>query len=120
MAARRPRGVLDDLGEEVTGIVAPVTLCMALTVLLVRALNPEGASDANAVFLASAYYEERAGDSAGTKLGGSIVNSLIFISVVALMTFVLVLLFKHGVSGRGWRGHCLVAASALPMQRRSN
>lgn len=34
------RSVLDDLGEEVTGIVSPVSICMALTVALVRILNP--------------------------------------------------------------------------------
>ena len=41
MAQQQRRSVLADLGEEVTGIVAPVTLCMALTVALVRTLNPE-------------------------------------------------------------------------------
>lgn len=54
------RSVLDDLGEEVTGIIGPVTLCIALTVALVRILNPEGESNSNAVFLASAYYTEQA------------------------------------------------------------
>lgn len=52
------RSVLDDLGEEVTGIVSPVSICMALTVALVRVLNPEGESNSGAVFLASAYYTE--------------------------------------------------------------
>lgn len=54
------RSVLDDLGEEVTGIVAPVSLCMALTVALVRILNPSGSSNSNAVFIASAFYTEQA------------------------------------------------------------
>lgn len=90
------RSVLDDLGEEVTGIVAPVSLCMALTVALVRTLNPDGASDSGAVFLASAYYTEQAGDSTGQKLSGALINSLIFVGVVAVMTFILVLLFKYG------------------------
>lgn len=52
------RSVLDDLGEEVTGIVAPVSICMAVTVLLVRLLNPEGKSDSNAVYLATSFYVE--------------------------------------------------------------
>ncbi|KAL4425797.1 hypothetical protein ABPG75_009813 [Micractinium tetrahymenae] len=90
------KSVLEDLGEEVTGIVAPVSLCMALTVALVRILNPDGASDSNAVFLASAYYTEQEGDATGQKLSGALINSLIFIGVVAVMTFVLVLLFKYG------------------------
>lgn len=90
------KSVLDALGEEVTGIVAPVSLCMALTVALVRILNPDGASDSNAVFLASAYYTEQEGDTTGQKLSGAVINSLIFIGVVAVMTFILVLLFKYG------------------------
>jgi presenilin 1 len=53
------RSVLVDLGEEVTGIILPVSLCMALTVALVRILNPDGLSDSGAVFLASAYYTEQ-------------------------------------------------------------
>ena len=36
-------------------------------------------------------------DSAGTKFVGSLINALIFVAVVAGMTFVLVLLFKYGV-----------------------
>jgi|688.fasta_scaffold1246582_1 presenilin 1 len=52
------RSILDDLGQEVTGIAAPVSICMALTVILVRVLNPEGESDSGAVYLASVYYRE--------------------------------------------------------------
>lgn len=51
--------LLDDLGEEVTGIVAPVSLCMAVTVLLVRLLNPEGVSSSNTVLIASIAYQEQ-------------------------------------------------------------
>ncbi len=40
----------------------------------------------------------QAGDSTEQKLGGALINALIFVGVVACMTFVLVLLFKHGVS----------------------
>lgn len=51
--------VLDRLGEEVTGIVSPVSLCMALTVGLVRLLNPTGDAAGNSVYIASAYYKEQ-------------------------------------------------------------
>ncbi len=67
-----PKSILDTLGEEVTGIVAPVTICMVFTVALVRLLNPAGASDAGSVYIASAFYKEQAGDTTGQKLGGSI------------------------------------------------
>jgi len=124
------RSILDDLGEEVTGVTAPVTICMALTVVLVRLLNPEGSADTSAVRLASLYYREQVrllytivimplrnlfysiwsassylvgmfvlqeGDSTGQKLSGSVINAIIFVSIIAAMTFVLVLLFKYRV-----------------------
>ena len=51
--------ILDDLGQEVTGIVAPVSLCMLLTVLLVRLLNPEGTASSNAIAIAQTFYKEK-------------------------------------------------------------
>lgn len=74
------RSLLDDLGEEVTGIIAPVSLCMALTVLLVKLLNPEGESAANTVYIASIAYSEDSTDSSGKKLGGALLNAIIFVS----------------------------------------
>ena len=53
------KSILDDLGEEVTGIVSPVSLCMALTVALVRVLNPTGDTSGNTTYFASAYYREQ-------------------------------------------------------------
>jgi hypothetical protein len=74
--------VLDSMGEEVTGIVWPVALCMTITMTLVEILNPDGGeqqvmngnashvhftflttpwhSDSNsmAVYIASAAYDE--------------------------------------------------------------
>ncbi|PNH07270.1 hypothetical protein TSOC_006277 [Tetrabaena socialis] len=95
MAEHYQPSLLDDLGEEVTGIVAPVSLCMAVTVLLVRLLNPEGISSANTVLIASIAYQEQAGDSSGKKFGGALLNAIIFVGVVAGMTVVLFLLFKY-------------------------
>lgn len=92
----RQRSLLDDLGEEVTGIVAPVSLCMAITVLLVRLLNPEGKSSSNTVLIASIAYQENSADSAGKKFGGAILNAIIFVAVVGGMTVVLFILFKYG------------------------
>ncbi len=39
-------------------------------------------------------------DSAGQKFGGALLNAIIFMAVIAGMTFVLFLLFKWGVSGQ--------------------
>ena len=36
-----------------------MTLCMAITVLLVRILNPDGVSNSNTMRLATAYYDEK-------------------------------------------------------------
>ena len=68
------------------------------------------------------------GDTAGEKLSGALINALIFVGVVAVMTFVLVLLFKYGVSaahgaprGRGdsrSRGAGRAVSRPLPRRRR--
>eukprot|EP00873_Tetraselmis_striata_P023226 jgi/Tetstr1/443490/TSEL_031497.t1 len=89
------KGLTDTLGEQVTGIVAPVSICMALTVALVRVLNPTGDSGSSAVAIATVYYDEQASDSTGQKLAGSVVNALIFVAIIGAMTFVLFLLFKY-------------------------
>ena len=68
---------------------------MALTVALVRYLMPHGARGSGAVGIASVYYHEDSGDSAGTKLEGSLINSLIFVGIIGAMTFVLFLMFKY-------------------------
>ncbi len=57
--AARQRSILEDLGEEITAIITPVSICMALTVMLVKTLNPTGASDVHSVFIASAFYTEQ-------------------------------------------------------------
>lgn len=64
--AQRQRSILEDLGEEVTAIITPVSICMALTVMLVKTLNPTGASDVHSVLIASAFYTEQVGALVGT------------------------------------------------------
>ncbi|KAK9815154.1 hypothetical protein WJX73_008993 [Symbiochloris irregularis] len=96
------RSILDDLGQEVTGIVSPVSICMALTVWLVRILNPDGKDDQNAVAIANIYYHEKADDSAGTKITGAAINAAIFVLFVGIMTFALVCLYKHGYVNIIW------------------
>jgi presenilin 1 len=39
----------------------------------------------------------QAGDSAGSKLSGSLLNALVFVAIITVMTFIIVLLFKYGV-----------------------
>lgn len=52
--------MVETLGEEVTGIMAPVSICMAVTVALVRVLNSDGESNSNAVAIAGLAYREQA------------------------------------------------------------
>ena len=54
------RNLVTDISKSITILlqVAPVSICMALTVALVRLLNPEGKSDTGAVYLATSFYVE--------------------------------------------------------------
>lgn len=87
-------GVLDSLGEEIVAIVAPVSLCMLLVVLLVHSINPHGTNSSlkSVVTLA---YTEKASDSTPMKFEGALINSLIFVVIVAIVTFLMVLLFYY-------------------------
>lgn len=91
------KSMLNDLGQEVTGVVAPVSLCMAITVFLVKALvSTSSSGDGGAVQIASIGYSEKSSDSDTQKLSGALLNAIIFISVIAGLTFLLVILFKFG------------------------
>ena len=99
--------VVDALGEELTSVLTPVSVCMLVTVVLVRLLTPSGGdgaggASAEAVAIATLYYDESAADPVGQKLLGSVVNALLFVLVVGALTFVLVLLFKYGCARFIW------------------
>lgn len=88
--------IVDDLGAEVTGIAFPVSICMVLTIALVRILNSDGNRSGSEVIIAEAIYSEQDGDTNSQKLSGSLLNAIVFIAIVTVMTFVIVLLFKYG------------------------
>jgi hypothetical protein len=50
-------------------------------------------------------------DSAGQKLGGALLNAIIFMAVIGGMTFVLFLLFKWGVSSCSGAGRTTLVAA---------
>ncbi|PKA61608.1 Presenilin-like protein [Apostasia shenzhenica] len=85
--------VLETLGEEILRIVSPVTLCMLLVVLLVSALSSSDSSSLPFSSIASMVYSETPSDSFWSKLSGAFLNSIIFVVLVTILTFVLVLLF---------------------------
>lgn len=84
--------ILESLGSEIVGIVTPVSICMLLVVLLVQSLAPHG-SDAPVNSIAMLVYDEQPTDSFSEKLGGAVLNALVFVIIVAIVTFLLVLLF---------------------------
>ena len=53
------QSILDTLSSKITGIITPVSLTMAITVWLVRQLNPGGTTTGSAVAIANIYYHEQ-------------------------------------------------------------
>lgn len=51
--------VLDDLGAEITGVAFPVSVCMTLTIALVRLLHRDDDDDRSTVIIAEAFYGEQ-------------------------------------------------------------
>ncbi|CAA7038041.1 unnamed protein product [Microthlaspi erraticum] len=92
---RHRRSILDSLGEELIGILAPVSICMFTVVLLVCVLNSDPSSSSSASFssIATAAYTESDSDSPWDRFVGASLNSLVFVAAITVATFVLVLLF---------------------------
>lgn len=88
------KGILDVVGGEIVGIVTPVSICMFFVVLLVHILDPHG-DDAPVSNIAMMVYNEQASDSFSEKLGGALLNALVFVVIVTLVTFMLVVLFYY-------------------------
>ncbi|XP_054807583.1 presenilin-like protein At2g29900 [Prosopis cineraria] len=91
---QRRTSVIDFLGEEIVRIIAPVSICMFLVVLLVSVLDTSSNSFSALISsVATIAYNETSSDSFWDKLVGALLNSLAFVAVVTVATFVLVLLF---------------------------
>lgn len=88
------KGILDVVGGEIVGIVTPVSICMFLVVSLVHILDPRG-EDAPVSNIAMMVYNEQATDSFSEKLGGALLNAVVFVVIVTLVTFVLFALFYY-------------------------
>ncbi|CAH8251612.1 unnamed protein product [Arabidopsis lyrata] len=85
--------ILDSLGVEIIGVMAPVSICMFLVVLLTYSLSVT--SDPQIRTAANLIYIENPSDSATVKLEGSLANAIVFVVLVAAVTFILVLLFYY-------------------------
>lgn len=91
---QKPTSLLDTLGEEIIKIITPVSICMLLVVILVSILNDSSDSSGSSITtIASVAYSEDSSDSIWDKLKGALLNSLVFVAVVTVVTFLLVLLF---------------------------
>ncbi|PQM42147.1 presenilin-like protein [Prunus yedoensis var. nudiflora] len=89
----RPTTILESLGEELIRIITPVSICMLLVVVLVTILNADSSSSETVTSIATIAYTEATSDSSWDKFVGAVLNSLVFVAVVTVVTFVLVLLF---------------------------
>ncbi|KAI3454814.1 hypothetical protein Pfo_011477 [Paulownia fortunei] len=91
----RPRSILEIYGEEIIRIITPVSICMLSVVILVSILNGDSSSGGglSITTMATIAYTESSSDSIWDKLKGALLNSLVFVVVVTVVTFLLVLLF---------------------------
>ncbi|KAL4352812.1 hypothetical protein GQ457_06G016300 [Hibiscus cannabinus] len=88
--------ILESIGQEIIGVMSPVSLCMLLVVLLVYSLSDSNPfSSAPIRTAANLVYLENPSDSAAQKLEGALLNALVFVILIALVTFVLVLLYYY-------------------------
>lgn len=95
--------VLDILGAEVLAVMSPVSICMAIVVLLVSLLTPPSSGDAAAapppVTAATLVYLESPTDTPAQKLVGALLDAVVFVALVAVVTFVLVALYYYHCTG---------------------
>ncbi|GLT59626.1 hypothetical protein SLA2020_324340 [Shorea laevis] len=90
--------ILESIGQEIIGVMSPVSICMLLVVLLVYALtsnNPFSSNSAPIRTTANLVYLESPSDSATQKLEGALLNAVVFIILIAVVTFLLVVLYYY-------------------------
>lgn len=90
--------VLEIIGQEIIGVMAPVSVCMFLVVLLVYTVYNPSSSSAAATSIRTAanlVYMETPTDSTAQKLEGAILNAVVFVIIITLVTFLLVLLYYY-------------------------
>ncbi|XP_015883118.3 presenilin-like protein At2g29900 [Ziziphus jujuba] len=93
--AQNPRStsILESLGEEIVRIVAPVSICMFMVVILVTVLSSDSSPSSTVMTIADIAFSETDSDSSWDKFVGALLYSLLFVAVTTIITFILVLLF---------------------------
>ncbi|MCL7051663.1 hypothetical protein MKW94_015326 [Papaver nudicaule] len=89
---RKGSSILETIGEEMIRIITPVSTCMFLVVLLVKILDTDSQSSSISSIATIAYNEETS-DSDWDKFKGALLNSLVFVAMITIATFLLVLMF---------------------------
>ncbi|KAF5792644.1 putative presenilin/signal peptide peptidase [Helianthus annuus] len=89
----RKTGILHTLGEEIIRIITPVSICMLSVVILVSILDKDSSLSSSVSTIATIAYTETTSDSEWDKFKGALLNSLVFVAVVTVVTFLLVVLF---------------------------
>ncbi|KAL2232911.1 UNVERIFIED_CONTAM: Presenilin-like protein [Sesamum indicum] len=90
--------ILETIGQEIIGVMSPVSICMLLVVLLVYTVyNPSSSAAATTTIRTAAnlVYLESPNDSTAQKLEGAILNAVVFVVIITLVTFLLVLLYYY-------------------------
>ncbi|XP_020583023.1 presenilin-like protein At1g08700 [Phalaenopsis equestris] len=95
--------ILDSLGQEIVGVMSPVSICMLLVVLLVSCLSPPpssiDSSTSTPVTAATLVYLESPSDPPAKKLAGALLNAAVFVVLIAVVTFLLVILYYYNFTG---------------------
>ncbi|KAF3327022.1 presenilin-like protein [Carex littledalei] len=88
--------IIDSLGVEIVGVMSPVSICMLLVVLILTSLSsPASTSSPPPVTAATLIYVESASDSPSHKLFGAVLDAAAFVALIAVATFLLVLLYYY-------------------------
>ncbi|KAI3772724.1 hypothetical protein L6452_03917 [Arctium lappa] len=88
--------ILESIGVEIIGVMSPVSICMLLVVLLVYSLSSFSSSSVEPIrTAANLVYLEAPSDSTSQKIEGSLLNALVFVILIAAVTFLLVLLYYY-------------------------
>ncbi|KAI8015820.1 Presenilin-like protein [Camellia lanceoleosa] len=89
--------VLKSIGLEIIGVMAPVSICMLLVVLLVYSLFSSSSSSTAAPIhtAANLVYLETSFDSATQKLEGALLNAFFIIIIIYIVTFLLIFLYYY-------------------------
>ncbi|CAH1432106.1 unnamed protein product [Lactuca virosa] len=88
--------ILESIGVEIIGVMSPVSICMLLVVLIVYSLTSFSSSSGEPIrTAANLVYLETPTDSTSEKIEGSLLNALVFVILIAAVTFLLVLLYYY-------------------------